>query len=130
LFEKGAPGRSEGKTTPVLQFIVGATLLFLPHTVKIVTGSFFGAGNVLEYAPPPKPTDIIDAMYVFIQMAGFIWCIRGLVLMAHASEAGIKMARKGLAFFAGGLLGIYIHTTMAWIHTMIVEVQTMFGSVS
>lgn len=126
MLEKGAQGRNESKTAVFTQFFVGAALLFLPYTVTVVSGSFFGAGNVIAYAPPPRSTDIVDAMYIFIQMAGFIWCIRGLVLLAHASEAGIKMARKGLAFVAGGLIGINIHTTMKWINTMIIELRSLF----
>ncbi|MFC3908755.1 type IV secretion protein IcmC [Legionella dresdenensis] len=95
---------------PVAYILAGSALLFLPSMVTSLSNTVFGAGNVLAYAKY-SPYNIQSIMETIIRTAGFIWFIRGSVLMAHASHPGVKDGPKGLAFMFAGILAINFENT-------------------
>ncbi len=112
---------------PLLYALTGAALLFLPQTITVLTNSTFGATSMLAYGTPNHPMTVLDATVILFKMAGFIWFIRGCVLIAHASNPGVKDGPKGVAFACGGILAINLDYSITLVRGAFTSLQTLFG---
>lgn len=101
---------SEHVFVPVTYLALGVGLLFLPTTLSVLSNTVFGSGGVLAYASNNEAT-VQSVMTFFIQTAGILWFIRGSVLLAHASEPGVKHGSKGLTFIIAGIFALNFQTT-------------------
>ncbi len=112
----GAHGTLGG---PLLKFIVGVLLVYLPSTIDISAGTLWGASGVqsaLSYSPaggdmfaPAK-----QGALAIIQVVGYISFVRGLIMLSHSSDQGSQAGSfgKGLMHIIGGILAINIIATI------------------
>ncbi|MCX7116269.1 MAG: type IV secretion protein IcmC [Gammaproteobacteria bacterium] len=114
-------------TIPLLYGLSGAAMLFLPQTITVLTNSTFGSSSILSYGTPNQPITVLDATVVLLKMVGFIWFIRGCVLIAHASNPGVKDGPKGAAFACGGLLAINLDYCIALVRGAFTSLQALLG---
>jgi len=101
---------SEHVFVPVTYLVIGAGLLFLPSSLSVLSSTVFGSDSVLAYAGSNEAT-VQSVMTVFIQTVGMLWFVRGSVLLAHASEPGVKHGSKGLTFIIAGIFAINFEST-------------------
>jgi uncharacterized membrane protein len=129
IAERHAQYPSQEKSfVPITYLVIGAGLIMLPESISILSTTAFGNANVLAYTKPRNPNNLFDAMAIFIKMAGFIWVIRGAVLLATATQPGVQEGSKGAAFLVGGLCALNLESSLAVINTIITKIQTMFGA--
>ena len=100
----------ESLFSPLIHFIAGAGLIFLPSLLQTFSATAFGTGNILEYVPY-NPYKIENSMGILIQTAGVIWFVKGCSLLVHGSEPGAKEGRKGLAFIVAGIFAMNFEGT-------------------
>ncbi len=117
---------------PFAYFLAACALFYLPSVIDTFSRTLFGTGyNVLAYTPAAR-TNVYQAMILLIQTAGFIWFIRGCVLLAHASqpeqgqEGSKGMGPKGLMFIFAGLFGINVNSTMAMLNNGVASLMSYF----
>ena len=85
LLDEGG-GQKVKVIVPSAYFLAGSALFFLPSVIDAFTETLFGSGyNVLAYSSS-NTGDIYGSISMLIQTAGFIWFMRGCVLLAHASH--------------------------------------------
>lgn len=116
--EHGRGGSQEKMFVPIAYFLAGAALVFLPSTLQVLSNTAFGVSNVLQYTQY-NPYDVYSAMRIIIQTAGLIWFVRGCVLLAHASEPGVKEGTKGLIFLFAGILAMNFEDTVGVLNYML-----------
>lgn len=129
-FNEGEGGRL---TAPIAYFLTGIALLFLPSMVDSFSSTLFGMQeNVLAYSQT-DPYDIYSSIVILVQTIGFVWFIRGCILMSHSSQPqGGQEGRKGfgpkgLLFIVGGLFAINIHSTVNMLDYMVNELMKIGG---
>ena len=101
---------------PLAYMAIGAGLIFMPSSVSVLTNTLFGRENVLAYSNNNDAT-VMSLMIFFIQTAGVLWFIRGSILLAHASEPGVKEGSKGLTFIISGIFAMNFETTFEILDT-------------
>lgn len=114
-FNKIADWRARGGTggptfIPFAYLLGGLVFLFLPSTIDIATNTFFG-NSILGYSDyldelQAKYGNYVYATMRLINLAGLIWCVRGISLMVHASEPGIQHGPKGMWFLIAGIFAL------------------------
>lgn len=126
-------GSSESLFIPLAYFSVGVGLLFLPSLYSAFSQTLFGTtDNVLAYSSTNK-YDVYNSMTMLIQTAGFIWFIRGCVLLAHSSkpeqgrEGSKGLGPKGFFFMLGGLFAINIYSTVDMLDYTIYHIMKIFS---
>ena len=113
---------------PLAYFFLGAALILLPETISILSTTAFGPNNVLAYTKPRNPNNLFDAIAIFIKTAGFIWVLRGVVLLAHASAPGTQQGPKGMAFLAGGIVALNFEGSLAMINSIVSKLTRIIGN--
>lgn len=116
----------ERALVPIAYFFLGAMLILLPESISILSTTAFGPNNVLAYTKPRNPNNIFDAIAIFIKTAGFIWVLRGVVLLTQASSPGTQQGSKGLAFLCGGIIALNFESTLATINSIITHLTQLF----
>lgn len=131
MFNEG--GDSAKYAVPTAYFLTGIGLLFLPTLMDAFSTTLFGTqDNVLAYSQSNQ-YDIYNSMVMLIQTIGFIWFIRGCVLVSHASqphnnqEGGKGMGPKGLLFIIGGLFAINVYSTTGMIDYIVNHIMQIAG---
>ena len=83
---------------------IGALLIYFPSSVQVVSQSLFGENVSLSYQT--ITSDIIySSAKVILQLAGFIWFVRGLFMLMTGHEAGERLRHfKGVIYMASGIL--------------------------
>lgn len=125
-FRETAEGGGHGSHIfiPLVYFIGGAALIFLPSAVGTLSATVFGNGNILQYTPY-SPYDIYGAMSVVIRTAGAIWFVRGCVLLVHSSEPGVQEGPKGLTFLFAGILALNFEGTFAMVNYIVDQLLSL-----
>ncbi len=99
---------------PIAFFLAGVALIFLPTALSVLANTAFGSQNILAYSE--ENNDALTAAVKFlIQTTGVIWFVRGCVLLAHASEPGVKEGSKGLTFLVAGIFALNFDNTIEFI---------------
>lgn len=112
-------GHSQEKTfAPMMYFMFGAALLYLPTAISSLANTAFGVGNVLTYTDYNR-ANIFSSMGLIIRTAGLLWFVRGTVLVAHASQPGAQDGPKGLVFLVAGVLAMNFDNTIAMINSVL-----------
>lgn len=126
-------GESGRLTAPFAYFLTGIALLFLPSMVDAFSTTIFGTqDNVLAYSQS-NPYDIYSSIVILVQTIGFVWFIRGCILLSHSSEPhGGQEGRKGFGpkgflFIIGGLFAINIYETVNMLDYMITHLMQIGG---
>lgn len=129
IAERHAQYPSQEKSfVPITYLVIGAGLILLPDSINILSTTAFGNANILAYTKPRNPNNLFDAMIIFIKLAGFIWVIRGAVLLATATQPGVQEGSKGAAFLIGGIVALNFEGSLSVINTIITKLQTLFGA--
>ena len=102
----------ERVAVPICFILGGAALIYLPTSIEVLSTTFFGTTNVLEYANY-NPYDINSSMRGIVKTAGVIWFVRGSVLLIHASEPQEKHGMKGFLFLLAGIIAMNFEYTRA-----------------
>lgn len=111
---------------PMAYLLVGIMLILIPETVTILSTTAFGEYNILAYTEPKNPNTLYDAIHILIKTAGFIWVVRGAILIATASQPGAKLGSKGVAFLFAGICALNIEATLSAINTFIDKIFHLF----
>lgn len=119
------PSQERG-LVPVAYLVVGAMLILLPETIKVLSITTFGEGNILAYTEPSKPRTIFEAIAILIKTAGFIWVFRGAVLIASGSQPGVQQGSKGVAFLFAGICALNIEATLSVLNTIFDKIIHLF----
>lgn len=110
---------------PLLYFIVGSMLLYLPTGVAVLMQSTFGYSNILAYAPLTTGNSSLNTLFgpnsgigqslaIIIRTIGLIAFIRGWVLVARSASGGQAPGGmgKGMVHVFGGILAMNIVGTL------------------
>lgn len=111
---------------PAAFLVIGAGLIFLPSAFSVLTSTFFGADNILAYAPDTGNA-LTNAVEFFVQTAGVLWFVRGCVLLAQSSEPGVKEGSKGLTFIFAGILALNFDATTHAVGTALAHFFSLFS---
>ena len=103
---------------PVSFILGGAVLIYLPTSVEVLSTTFFGTSNALEYTEY-NPYDINSIIQVMIQTAGMIWFVRGSVLLVQSSEPKEQHGIKGLVFVFAGIIALNFEMTLVAVESML-----------
>lgn len=114
---------------PVTYILMGSLLFYLPTALHIFTATAFGTGSILQYGNT-NPYNIQNSISNLLQVVGFIWFIRGCILLAQASNPGVQHGPKGLAFLCAGIFAINIDKTTGAINYIIDKITSMTLSIS
>jgi uncharacterized membrane protein HdeD (DUF308 family) len=106
----------------------GALLLYLPSSISVFSNTFFGANNILSYAPI-NPNSFYNALLLLIQTAGVVWFVRGIALCVHASEPGQQEGLKGFTFLIAGILAINFEGTISAVNYAFSSFFSMMSTV-
>lgn len=128
-------GSSQNKVVvPVAYFLAGSALFFLPSMMQALSNTAFGTGyNILAYSAT-NPYDIYHSVSMLIQTAGFLWFIRGCVLLAHAShpEQGQEGSKghgpKGFLFIVASLFAVNINSTINMLDYIVHQIMLYFSA--
>lgn len=99
---------------PMAYIFGGATLIFLPTSLEVLTMTLFGNTNLLEYSESNSDY-FYSSMRVLIRTAGLIWFVRGSVLLVHAAKPGQQHGPKGLAFVIAGVFAMNHEYVAVWL---------------
>lgn len=123
--ESSRQGQSEEKMTGVIiYFLMGASLIFMPSILPMLSNSAFGNGNILQYIPY-NPYNVINSMEIVLQMAGLIWFLRGCALVVQGSKPGAKEGKKGLTFIAAGILAMNLQASFGIITYLLDKLMSL-----
>lgn len=104
-----------GHYAPVAYLLCGAALLYLPTSIDAFEATLFGSNSPLSYASNTTnfAQTTAEAITAVVQMAGLIWIVRGLALIAAASDPGFSDPHqkrghgwRGTFFVIGGVLAL------------------------
>ena len=112
----GQQSSQEKIFVPTAYLVLGAGLIFLPSSFSVLANTVFGSENILAYSSNNAAT-VKSVMMFFIQTAGVLWFIRGSVLLAHASEPGVKEGSKGITFIVASIFAMNFENTVAMVDT-------------
>lgn len=105
--------QERGLKGPIIYFVIGAFLLWLPGTVHMGTATFFGYTNPLSYVSDDgNPwSDLVQDAFIIVELVGTIALIRGLVILTHLANQSSQQNSfsKGLAHVIGGILCINMY---------------------
>lgn len=107
----------EGAGEPIAYILGGAVLIYLPSSVYVVSNTFFGSNNILQYTNYSN-FNLYDSIGIFVKTAGLLWFVRGAVLLAHASAPGKQEGLKGLLFVIAGVLSMNFSFTVGAINSI------------
>ena len=120
---------------PMLYFLVGSMLLFMPTGVSVLVSSSFGYDSILAYAPVTSGSSTINMLFgadsamgrplsVLIRTIGVFAFIRGWILVARAGGQGQQPGGlgKGMIHVFGGILAMNIVGTLEMIN------NTLYGN--
>lgn len=119
--------------TPIVAFIVGAVLLYIPTSTEVLTNSLFdtgrsifGSGSTIDYSQvgtgasllgygssgslAVQWADLANTLVLYIQFFGFFSFVRGWFLVAKAGSqgGGQGSVTKGVVHIIGGIIAINI----------------------
>lgn len=98
---------------PMIYFFVGGFLLYLPSAVQVGLTTFWEDPTPYAYVSDSQDpwVQLIQAVFVIIQLIGTIAFIRGLVILSHVGGHGGQQGQfgKALAHIIGGILLINIY---------------------
>jgi intracellular multiplication protein IcmC len=100
---------------PLVEFFVGASLLYLPSTIQMGLSTFWVSPNPYAYldAVTDQYTVFINACYSIVQLIGLIALVRGLLILKKVgSGRSQETLGKALAHLMGGVLCINIYSTL------------------
>ena len=100
---------------PVVQFLIGTFLMFLPSIITISVTSIWGTDSLLAWPGDTGDWDkIMGAVFGIVQILGYIALVKGLMLMSRAAQQGAQQGTfgKGMVHFFGGILAINIWGTV------------------
>lgn len=120
----GSKSSQEKMHVPMMYLVFGAGLLYLPTGMSTLANTAFGVGNILTYTYN-DPYNVLTSMGLIIRTAGVLWFVRGSVLLAHASEPGVKDGPKGLVFIVAGVFAMNFDNTIATLNSIIGHIVSM-----
>lgn len=126
---KGHGASNQKMFVPIAYTLMGSALIYSPSAIHALANTAFGEGNVLQYSNYSS-INIYSTMGMLIQTAGLIWFVRGCVLLAHASEPGVKEGPKGLTFLVAGIFAINFDNSVAMLNYILTHLMTMTISLS
>lgn len=133
IFSEGGGGNHK-VGVPAAYFLFGSALFFLPSMIQTFSNTLFGTGyNLLAYSESLH-FNIIYSVEMLIQTIGFLWFIRGCVLLAHASqpEQGQEGSKghgpKGFLFVLASLFAINVDSTMSALNHVMTQLMGYFGT--
>lgn len=96
---------------PLLLILVGAALIYLPTSVNVGLSTFWSEPNPYAYqtnASQGSWDDLLNSVFLIVQLIGTIAFIRGLIILTHTSshQGGFG---KAMAHIVGGILCINIY---------------------
>lgn len=112
-----------GISGPIVKFIIGIMLLYLPSTIDITVWtlwqhSAFGseASSAMSYTPDASDpfSPIKEGAIAVVRVVGYVSFVRGLVTLSHSSSQGAQPGSfsKGIVHILGGILAINIVETI------------------
>jgi len=108
---------------PLIKFIVGLMLLYLPSVIDISVWTIWGhsamgsaAEEVMSYNPSPGPySQAKEGAIALVRVVGYVSFVRGLIVLSHAGStqsAQPGSIGKGIIHMIGGILAINIVETI------------------
>ena len=102
----------EHVSAPLVCILGGGVLIYLPSSIEVMSTTFFGSSNILQYSKVTTIT-VYDSVKLLVQTAGLIWFIRGTVLLVHAAEPGKQHGIKGMLFVVAGIFAMNLDFTVS-----------------
>jgi hypothetical protein len=107
--------QEHGIVGPLVEFCVGAAMIYLPSTIKSGLSTFWVSPNPYAYldAATDQYTTFINACYSIIQLIGVIAFIRGLIILKNVGSGRSQdTIGKAAAHITGGVMCINMYTTI------------------
>ncbi len=102
---------------PLIKFVIGAVLIYLPTTIDVGVASLWGTGSV----PPGYPSKSGDPFgpakegaIAIVRVVGYVSFVRGLIMLSHSADQGSQQGGvgKGIMHLVGGILAINVVGTI------------------
>lgn len=112
---RASHSRSEGGLKGgMIVMAIGTALLYLPSSVQSGLTTFWSNPSPFAYVTEgtnDQWTDLINSVFLIVQLIGTITFIRGLLILSHAGESHSQQGSvgKGLTHIIGGLLCINLY---------------------
>lgn len=103
--------------TPLIFFVVGAALIFLPSTKSVVLTTIFAYSTPMplsyDSAVPLVSDQVVAILLRIVQLVGMMSFIRGFLILAQATthSGGQHTFGKAATHIIGGILAINIEGT-------------------
>lgn len=107
---------------------IGALLIYFPSSVQVFSQSLFGENVSLSYQTITSNI-VYSSAKVILQLAGFIWFVRGLFMLMTGHEAGERLRHfKGVIYMASGILAANLDYAVSSTNYLVKTVMDFFKS--
>lgn len=99
-------------TGPLVTFLIGAALIYLPSSVQVGMSTFWTNPNPFGYTMEKNQwMEFFNTIVMIMQLIGIIAFIRGLVILTHVGSRGGQQSNfgKGLTHVVAGVMLINIY---------------------
>ena len=113
---RGMMSQEHGIKKPILYFVIGAALIYLPSSVKTGMQTLWLTPNPMAYVVEKgNPwSQLIGNSFLILQFIGLIAFIRGLIILTQLGGHGGQQGTfaKGMTHIIGGILCINMYDTI------------------
>jgi len=100
----------------LIYILVGLCLLYLPTALSLFNNTIFGYDTPLAYSSlsdflMAQYGNVTTVMIRLVQIAGVLWFLLGLSMIAKATSPGAEMGGRGIAYIFGGILAFNVQGT-------------------
>jgi len=115
--------QSSSFSGPIVKFIVGVLLIYLPTTIDVSVWTIWGhtamgeeGVRYMQYAPSGADPfgSIKGGAIAIVRVVGYVSFVRGLIMLSHTSQQGSQPGTfgKGFMHIVGGILAINVVETI------------------
>ncbi len=106
-----------GISGPLVKFVMGILLIYLPSTIDIGIATFWGeSGGIMSYVADTADVfaPVKEGAIAVVKVVGYISLVKGLVILSKSAEQGTQQGTfsKGFTHVIGGILAINVVGTI------------------
>lgn len=117
-----AMNKEHGIWGPIIELLVGCSLLYLPTTIRAGLNTFWVTTNPYAYeTAADSSSSFMQTAFTIVQLIGVIAFIRGLMMLNQlgSQQASPQLLGKAAAHLTGGILCINIYNTIKMLEATI-----------
>jgi len=100
---------------PIMQLVVGISLIYLPTIFKAVTHTAWGTLDIMRYDDPPYDSnefdDVIAVCFNVLKLIGVFGFLRGLFILSKVGAGNTQQGgvAKALIHMGGGVVAYHLY---------------------